>query len=57
MMQLKLGDKVRFVNEPLEGIVTSIKDKIVGVTVNYLLMQGSLSLSVLTTLTENFNST
>jgi hypothetical protein len=34
MMQLKLGDKVRFVNEPLEGIVTSIKDKIVGVTVD-----------------------
>lgn len=35
MIQLKLGDKVRFVNEPMEGIVTSIKDKnLVGVTVD-----------------------
>ncbi|MBC7384281.1 MAG: Smr/MutS family protein [Bacteroidia bacterium] len=32
---LKLGDKVRFVNEKMEGIVTSIKDKNqVGVTVD-----------------------
>jgi hypothetical protein len=35
MSQLKLGDKVRFVNEPMEGIVTSIKDKnLIGVTVD-----------------------
>jgi hypothetical protein len=34
MNQLKLGDKVRFVNESMEGIVTSLKDKnLVGVTV------------------------
>lgn len=33
-MNLKLGDKVRFVNENLEGFITSVKDKTtVGVTI------------------------
>ncbi len=33
-MEVKLGDKVRFLNESLEGIITSIKDKTtVGVTI------------------------
>ena len=33
MSTLKLGNKVRFVNESMQGIVTSINGKIVGVTV------------------------
>ena len=33
MSTLKLGDKVRFVNENMQGIVTSINGKIVGVTI------------------------
>lgn len=33
MSALKLGDKVRFVNEQMEGVVTSINGKIVGVTI------------------------
>lgn len=33
MSTLKLGDKVRFVNENMQGIVTNINGKIVGVTI------------------------
>src|SRR6478752_3025153 len=33
MSTLKLGDKVRFVNENMQGVVTSINGKIVGVTI------------------------
>ena len=33
MSTLKLGDKVRFVNENMQGVVTNINGKIVGVTI------------------------
>ena len=33
MSTLKLGDKVRFVNENMEGVVTNITGKIIGVTI------------------------
>lgn len=33
MSILKLGDKVRFVNENMEGVVTNINGKIIGVTI------------------------
>jgi hypothetical protein len=32
-MSLKLGDKVRFVNENMQGVVTSLNGKIAGVTI------------------------